>query len=236
MGIYTYADAVAFVLWQLDRYYGEFDYSNSEAAEIIGCSASTVRKYNDSSIAYYTKDGPARRMHHNLVEKLKDFPFSNKQIKTVDDDEVDYIWIAGDNGPYQKKKIIPPPAPLADLTIYNPKLKHNTVDFEHPQKSGLYMLAQVVCIPHKLNDRYFLIKVGMSETNLNNRIKSYKGTNPFAICIDTQIIYPQKVKQMEKNWHEKMEKKYNRMNNTEWFIVPYEDYLRFLEFGFEINL
>ena len=37
-------------------------------------------------------------------------------------------------------------------------------------------------------------------------------------------------------WHQMMNKKYEKINNTEWFVVPYEDYLRFLEFGFDINI
>ena len=232
---YTYSETIPYILWQLDRYYGELGYSNTDAVNIIGCSKTTLRKYNQESIVY-TKDGPTRRMPKELIEKLKSFPFPNNQIKTFYDDEVDYIWVAGENGPYQKKKEIQPLTPLNDLTIYNPKLKHNNIDFVYPEKSGLYMLAQVVCMPHRLNERYFLIKIGMSEAGLNKRINSYKGTNPLAICIDTKEVPVKNTKKAEEQWHEIMAKKYERMNNTEWFVVPYEDYLRFLEFGFEICL
>lgn len=228
--MYTYADSVAFVLWQLEHY--NLTCSRAVVGEIAGCSATTVRKYDKETL---TPQG-GRRMNKNLVEKLKGFPFPNKQIKTIYDDEVDYIWIAGENGPYQKKKNPPVITALDDLTVINPKLKYFNNNFEYPATSGLYMLAQVVCIPHRLNERYFLIKVGMSETNLNNRIKSYAGVNPFAICIDIQRVPPNNVKHYENNWHKAMDKQYQRMGNTEWFIVPYEDYLRFLEFGFDIKL
>ena len=230
---YTYCDLVPFILWQLEAY--GLDCSRKQIGEIVGCSVTTIKKYDDASIIY-TDKGKGRKMPKGLAEKLKDFPFSNRQIKTWYDDQVDYIWIAGENGPYTKKKEKPEIVPLSDLTIYNPKLKHNNIEYIYPNTSGLYMLAQIVCIPYKLNDRYFLIKIGMSETNLNNRIKSYKGTNPFAICIDTKSISVEDTKMQESLWHKKMEYLYERMNNTEWFIVPYEDYLRFLEFGFDIKL
>ena len=230
---YTYCDIVPFILYQLENY--GLTCSYAQIGEIVGCSATTIRKYDNASLVY-TEQGRARKMPASLIEKLKDFPFPNNQIKTLHDDEVNYIWIAGINGPYKKKKEKRELAPLTDLTIYNPKLKHNTIDFVYPTTSGLYMLAQVVCVPHRLNDRYFLIKIGMSETNLNQRIKSYKGTNPFAICIDTKQISKQDTKNQESFWHQKMEKKYDRMNNTDWFVVPYEDYLRFLEHGFNIKI
>ena len=230
---YTYADIIPYILWQLDNY--GLECSRAQVAEIIGCSPTTIRKYDKESLIY-TEKGRSRKMPESLIEKLKDFPFPDRQIKTLYDNEVDYIWIAGETGPYKKQKIIPELTPLTDLTIYNPKLKHNNIEFIYPETNGLYMLAQVVCIPHQLNDRYFLIKIGMSETNLNKRIKSYKGTNPFAICIDTKIVSTKETKHQENVWHKRMEKIYDRMGNTEWFIVPYDDYLRFLEFGFDIKI
>ena len=233
---YTYCDLVPYILWQLDAYYGQMNYARTAAAEILGCSTTTVRKYDDESIVY-TPNGVIRKMPQALCQKLKtEFPFPNKQIKTWYDDESDYIWIAGESGPYRKKKEKVNMAPLTDLTIYNPKLKHTDIDFIYPETSGLYMLAQVVCIPHRLDERYFLIKIGMSEKNLNTRIKSYKGSNPFAICIDTQKLPAKITKDTESMWHQMMNKKYEKINNTEWFVVPYEDYLRFLEFGFDINI
>lgn len=231
--MYYYEDIVPFVLWQLKNY-GVYC-SRAQEAEIIGCSTSTVRKYDNfaynkekNRFEYTIKDS-------RLIEKLKDFPFPNRQILTVDDDENDYIWIAGENGPYQKKKEIAPLAPLNDLSKYNLKLKQN-YNYIYPDKSGLYMMAQVVCIPTRLNERYFLIKIGMSSTNLHNRINSYKGMNPMAICIDTMIVNSYEVKQAEEKWHCLMDKKYYRQNGTEWFIVPYEDYIRFIEYGFDIKI
>lgn len=229
-----YDEEVPFILWQLKNY--GLECTRAQEAEIIGCSVSTVRKYDN--INYDLKKGPLCDYlitNPKLLEKLKGFPFPNRQIKTLYDDENDYIWIAGEQGPYKKQKEIAPLAPLTDLTKYNLTLKQD-YDYIYPNKSGLYMLAQVVCIPTRLNERYFLIKIGMSSTNLHNRIITYKGMNPMAVCIDTLIINPNDVKEAENNWHNIMDNKYTRVNGTEWFVVSYEDYIRFIEYGFNINI
>ena len=218
---YTYNEIVPYVLYQLNRY-GCFCSKNTEA-EIIGCSPTTVRKYQNTPIT-----------NPKLIEKLKNFPFPNNQIDTLYDDENDYIWIVGENGPYTKKKEIPPLVPLTDLTQYNLKLKYPNQIFA--ETSGLYMLAQVVCIPHRLNERIFLIKIGLSSTNLNKRIQSYKGMNPLAVYIDIKQIPASEVADAEKYWHNLMGKYYDRLVSSEWFAVPYEDYLRFLQNGFDISL
>lgn len=230
--MYGYDEIIPFVLWQLEHY--GLDCTRKQVGEMVGVSSSTVKKYDSQSIIY-TPKGMKRVIAPGLMEKLKNFPFPNRQVKTTYEDQLDFIWIAGESGLYKKKKEINPPAPLDDLTIYNPKLKYGLIT-RYSNKSGLYMLAQVLCMPHRLNERYYLIKIGMSETNLNNRINSYKGSNPLAICIDTIEVSKDKVKTSEKEWHIKMGNLYNRLNGSEWFSVPYEDYLRFLEFGFDVKI
>lgn len=233
MGQYYFEDIVPFVLFQLDRY--GISCSRATAGEIIGCSASTVKKYDNGHWNPKTGRYEYSFTNPNIEKKLQGFPFPNREIKTIGNEERDYIWIAGEMGPYKKQKVIAPPAPLSDISVYNLNLKYNsTADI--PQKSGIYMLAQVVCLPQRLNERYFLIKVGLSATNLYNRVGDYKGVNPLAVCIDTQVLSPEKVKEAEKEWHATLEKYYMRLNGTEWFNVPYEDYLRFVEHGFNIAL
>ena len=233
MGQYYFDDIVPFVLYQLD-YYG-ISCSRATAGEIIGCSASTVKKYDNGHWDPKTGRYVYSFTNPDIAKKLKGLPFPDKEIKTIGNEERDYIWIAGETGPYKKKRVVAPLAPLSDISVYNLKLKYGS-NADIPQKSGIYMLAQVVCLPQRLNERYFLIKVGLSTTNLYNRVNDYKGSNPLAVCIDTQIISSKDVKDAEKDWHTLLEKHYTRLNGTEWFSVPYEDYLRFVEHGFDIVL
>lgn len=231
---YTYRDIIPYIAAQLEFYYNTDPYVG-DIADIVGCSKTTATKYENSSIVY--TDGKRYRLiNAELNAQLKNLPFPNNQIKTPHDDEEDFIWIAGENGIYQKKKEQPIPAPFTDLTSFNIKLKYSNSTFDYPTKSGLYMLAQTVCVPTRINERHFLIKIGMSETNLNNRINSYKGVNPFAICIDTIVLPKDEVRDEERDWHNKMGKLYEPVITPEWFNVPFEDYVRFLEFGFNTNI
>lgn len=234
---FSYQETVPFVLWQLEHY--NLQCSRTEEAEIIGCSSTTVRKYDTSQLV--RKNGTycfeTIITDPVLLNKLKDFPFPNRQIKTLDDEDKDYIWVAGENKAYKQPKQLVEikPIQLSDLSSYNINLK-NKYDIVWPKHSGLYMMAQVVCNPTKLNERFYLIKIGLSTTNLHNRISSYKGMNPMAICIDTIEINANKAPLMEQKWHSLLENKYDRVNNSEWFIVSFQDYLRFLENGFDIVL
>ena len=230
------------VEYQLDYYYKN-NYPRRYVAEIVGCSVSTVRKYSsdkDQTFVFDKNGGwhysePVYKIEDELKILLKDrFPDEKEhRVFLPTDGETDYYWYAGYNGPYQKKKEKPIIAPINDLTQYNIKLKYG-YDYIYSNNSGIYMLAQAVCIPNRINERHFLIKVGMS-THLNDRIKSYKGMNPFAICVDTLELPEHKIREEENKWHNFLRTKFDPIGQ-EWFSVKQDAYISFLEAGFKAKI
>lgn len=108
--------------------------------------------------------------------------------------------------------------------------------YEWPKRSGLYLLCQINCKSDDPDKLFYSVKIGKS-TNLHQRIRSYSGSNPFASCIDVVYFPPSKIDEMELRYHWAMGKKTKRKNwlrqgNTEWFIIPEEDYKEILEKGF----
>lgn len=99
--------------------------------------------------------------------------------------------------------------------------------------SGLYMLAQRIIEDDKILN---LIKVGKSN-NIKQRLQSYKGTNPFAKCIDTREVFPEDLSEYEKEYHYLLGKDNIRYGNTEWFICNDEQFKYWTEkgFGFRSN-
>lgn len=231
--MYTEEDAVHYVLWQADHY--GINLTRKDTAMLANCSINKAREYDTyERDEYGNYDRP---MHPNLKEYLlQKFPFPNRQIKTLEDDCNDVLYYVTETGRlYTKKKEPAKPVEIDNVSQFNinlPVSKFQNYSFIYPSQSGLYMLAQIVCIPYDIKERHFLIKVGMSKTNLDNRIKSYKGSNPLAVCIDYKLILPSKVEEAEKKWHQELGEYYIRLNNSEWFDVPFNDYVSFLENGF----
>lgn len=231
---YSYHDHVNFVLWQLDHYNALC--SLRQKSEIIGCSVTTINKYDKLGLDY----GYWRGLSSDLIKILQDFPFKDNQIKTLIDQDANLLYyVDKQHDVYSKKKEPKQPAPLVqDITQFDLKIKgafNTNYSHKYPQQPGLYMMAQIICHPTQINTRYFLIKIGMSTTNLNQRINSYKGMNPFAACVDYQIIYKD-VRHYENIWHHKMDTRYERQGNSEWYIVPFEDYTNFLQYGFNYKI
>ena len=95
--------------------------------------------------------------------------------------------------------------------------------------SGLYMLSQQIVDNGKILN---LIKVGQS-TNIQKRLTSYQGMNPFAKCIATKRLYEEDLNKWEKCYHLLLGTKNVRYGNTEWFICSDEEYQRWLQKGFK---
>ena len=87
--------------------------------------------------------------------------------------------------------------------------------------SGLYLLIQ------RIIDNYDniinLVKVGQAH-DLKQRLDSYKGSNPFATCIDVLPCHKDDLNELEKAYHMLLGTKNKRYGKTEWFICDDEQF------------
>lgn len=93
---------------------------------------------------------------------------------------------------------------------------------------GLYMLKNIQIINEETK---YLIKVGKS-INLNKRITSYVGANPFAICVSTILCPREDLSTKEKEYHMVLQTMGHRCGNTEWFSLPKDKFDYICEHGF----
>lgn len=225
---YNYADEINFIGYQLDKYYPN-GWPWRMCAEIVNCSTSTVRKY------YSLEYTPPK-------ELLAKCDFSQGEIKRLCYDEYLYFVDQINLTIHKKKKTIEQDKlSLLSITTNHHELieasKENIYlkdyDFVYPETSGLYMLSQIICNPTNPEEQLYLIKVGKS-TNLKQRIRSYKGANPFAKCIAYKKLPRSQIDKAEIKAHIFLgNKKGTRCNNTEWYAVSDHHYIQFLKFGFD---
>ena len=92
--------------------------------------------------------------------------------------------------------------------------------------AGLYLLVERIV--NENNVIINLVKVGQA-TNLKQRLDSYKGSNPFAKCIDTLQCHKDDLNELEHAYHQLLGMKNTRYGKTEWFICNDEQYNWWLE-------
>lgn len=228
--MFDYSDDIHFVSWQLDRIYGERAWPWRLCAEAVGCSITSVRKY-------YLQEWKVSKEQQQILTKMIE------QVKKDTQNKI-YFLTPQTHQYFLDKKTM---SLIKQEINKNKKTREENVieekiELKYPNsdkyetiwsnKGGLYLLAQIVCLPGRPNEKYFLIKVGKS-TNLQQRIKSYKGMNPFAKCIDIKELAPRFIDDTEIKYHQLLDKKYSRQLGTEWFVVPKEDYIKIVKKGFE---
>lgn len=95
--------------------------------------------------------------------------------------------------------------------------------------AGLYMLSQQIVDNGQIIN---LIKVGQS-SNIQKRLMSYQGMNPFAKCIATKKLYEEDLDKWEKHYHLLLGINNIRYGNTEWFICTDDEYNKWQQKGFK---
>ena len=172
---FDFSIRVPFIQYQLIKYY-EINYYTIDIATICHCSSSTVRKYKDQFF----------NIPKELLSILETIPRSDRQIIVPWEDRFQYVAEINGRPKINDKKPIEIKSTTKEIINYLPpiniQLKPKNIE-KIPTCGGLYLLGQIVCLLQRPEERYCLIKIGMS-TNLQNRVKSYKGMNPFAVCID----------------------------------------------------
>ena len=104
--------------------------------------------------------------------------------------------------------------------------------YDAPKASGLYLIGNTLFNP-MTNEQYFLVKVGES-SNLYNRMRSYRSTNPMVFHID-YLAVKEDVFCLEHECHALMLRMgfVKAKDATEWFLTSRETYLEICERGFE---
>ena len=106
------------------------------------------------------------------------------------------------------------------------------IDFNLPEKSGLYMIGETTFNPYS-NEKLFGIKVGKGK-NLKQRIRSYKtcGSTPF-VC-DYLLVPEDKLDYAENMIQNVLRLRCIALNghNDEWFYFNEKTYLQICEKGF----
>lgn len=225
MRTWTFVDEIHFVNEQLDHYYGVDNWPRRFCSEIVNCSDSTHRKYSNQDWALTWEE-------YDYIHSL--FDFSQREIKKLIWDDDKYKYYAG-KGRIIKKAIDDIPNPKNLIEDPTPLLIKAKPDYNYiyPDKSGLYMLAEIVSPANRPNEQYYLIKIGQS-TNLKNRINSYKGMNPFACCIDTLLCPSKDLDALELYWHDKLAGFGGHSQaGTEWYVMPKDRYEKLIELGFK---
>ena len=220
---WSYIDDIKFVGYQLNHYYPN-GWPRRYCADIVGISNSTQRKYENI-------DWLLTKEEADYVRGLIDY--SNNEIKTLVYDK-NFRYFAGEHDIIKEKRqelvtlatiIEYTQQDLKVCTNYNPKYNYIL-----PKKHGLYMLAQIGSLPTKPHEQLYMIKVGQS-INLKNRVGSYKGMNPLASLIDIKLT--KNLNEEESRCHNFLSTLGTSVNDTEWFVVPEEEYTKFLELGFK---
>lgn len=223
--MFNYVDNIHFVAKQLDFYYGASrEWPWRLCADLVGVSVATVRKY-------YSLKWDLNIDEKNIVNGIyKNIDFNKKEIKLLTPTEYNY-FLDKDNVEIISKKKINKDLQKEQERIIFPA-KHPIIHkcrYTWTEKGGVYLLCQITCPCDRPNEKYFLVKVGKS-TNLNRRISSYRGSNPFAHCIDIQET--RNLHNVEKKYHQRMKQKWEQQAGTEWFVVSEEDYKEILQKGF----
>lgn len=103
-----------------------------------------------------------------------------------------------------------------------------------PKSTGLYLISNTLFNPFT-NEQYYLIKVGES-TNLQQRMKSYRTTNPMVFHIDFLEWNDKEfdVYDLERECHALMLRLgfVKTKDASEWFLVSREKYLEICRKGF----
>jgi hypothetical protein len=117
----------------------------------------------------------------------------------------------------------------------------NVTDFKRydaPKSAGLYLVSNTLFNPFT-NEQYYLIKVGES-TNLYQRMKSYRTTNPMVFHIDFLEWNDKEfsVYGLERECHALMLRLgfIKAKDASEWFLVSRERYLEICKKGFAFFL
>ena len=95
------------------------------------------------------------------------------------------------------------------------------------------MLANISTPLYDLSKKHFLIKVGMSTTNLRNRVKTYFGMNPLTFIVDYKTTSNGiNASELEKSWHTILAKKaICNVSSPEWFEMHFEDFKELIKKG-----
>lgn len=233
---FDYVDDIHFIAIQLNKYYNCGKYEKSwpwrTIADAVGCSVTTVRKY-------CTQDWLIDSLDKNkiIVEKINSLDLTNNEIKFLTPQTYKFFL---NKETYTIEKAPEPhltksesiAAACEKLPTKKPIYYTNNISVQWPSAPGVYLLCQIACRCNEPQKRFMLVKIGKS-VNLHQRISSYFGTNPFAKCIDIQECSKTEVDNLEIKYHQLMDKQYDRQGNTEWFVVPEEDYLNILKYGFD---
>ena len=110
--------------------------------------------------------------------------------------------------------------------------------YDAPKAKGLYLIGNTLFNPIT-NEQYYLIKVGES-SNLHNRMKSYRTTNPMVFHID-YLEWNNKdfsYFDLERECHALLMRIgfVKAKDSTEWFLTTREQYLEICERGFQFFL
>lgn len=226
--MFNWIDDIHFVAIQLNHYLGKDRWSYRLCSDFVGCSASSVSKY-------LRQDWECSAEKAALINKaISELEYKNCEVKLLTPQRERYFLDAQHNQvikkPFEKDTPIEAKRVYKELQTKYPGT--GKVEFIWPDKGGVYLLAQIVSPPTRPAERYYIIKVGKS-TNLHKRINAYKGMNPFAICIDVKQVPPRDIDATEIKYHMLLNKRYSRQGNTEWFIVPEQEYEKILKKGFD---
>lgn len=226
--MFNWTDDIHFVAIQLNHYLGKDGWSYRLCSDFVGCSASSVSKY----LRQEWECSPEKAA---LINKaIFELEYKNCEIKLLTPQKERYFLDAQHSRaikkPFEKDTPIEAKRIYKELQTKYPQT--GKVEFVWPDKGGVYLLAQIVSPPTRPAERYYIIKVGKS-TNLHKRISAYKGMNPFAVCIDVKQVPPRDIDATEIKYHMLLNKRYLRQGNTEWFVVPEQDYEKILKKGFD---
>ncbi len=249
---WSFIDDIHFINMQLDYYYGTDSWPRRYCSDIVGISDSTHRKYSK-------QNWNLNKEEEAYVNSLIDY--SEHEIKKITFEDT-YKFYASANGPIKRN------FPKNNQLITPKKEKLNIThkpDYEYtiPEKSGLYLLAQITSPANDPGIQYYAVKVGQS-INLKDRMSSYKSTNPFASIIDIKEIKSNQIKLniigKDKNYikqiseHNKIQKQLLKENldaeekychnflskiggesqkGTEWYVIPKEEYKKLISLGFK---
>lgn len=219
---FDWTDDIHFVGYQLDHLYSCWPWRL--LGEIVGVSESTARKYYNQD--WIIEDDDQRAFVEKALEELD---FSTREIKFLTVQE-QRCFVKGRTCQCYFEDF-PKDTGIEERSIQKvfPMMANGTVNW--PTQPGIYLMCQMGCPANQPDRKFYLIKVGKS-TNLRNRIQSYNGMNPLVHCLDVKtVLTGEAASNLETNMHNRLSKKYVRWGNTEWFVVPEEDYFQILAKG-----
>lgn len=196
---------------------------------MLACTSSSGRKYNGQAmldliaeipelLEYWTVDTSSSRWK-NYFKKIKNY--EEKDTFARGSANFDDVMQSCMN------TIVNTP-----LTNAHKEKFDDGINFDLPEKSGLYMIGETTFNPFT-NEKLFGIKVGKGK-NLKERIRSYKtcGSTPF---VRDYVLVPEN----KLNYAENMVQNVLRLkcialnsHNDEWFFFDEETYFEICEKGF----